>query len=101
MSSSSDTQLDRQAVLGIAHLARLSLSEQQAEAYSLTLNKILASMQHLQGIDTTGVAPLRSPFDGAQPLRDDVVSENNQRDVYQAVAPATQDGLYLVPRVIE
>ncbi|MGM7368829.1 Asp-tRNA(Asn)/Glu-tRNA(Gln) amidotransferase subunit GatC, partial [Acinetobacter baumannii] len=45
--------------------------------------------------------PLKSPFDNPQPLRADVVTESNHRDEYQAVAPATQDGLYLVPRVIE
>ena len=58
-------------------------------------------METLKGIDTDGVEPLKSPFDHPQPLRDDIVAEPNRRDDYQAVAPATQDGLYLVPRVIE
>ncbi|MGM9451283.1 Asp-tRNA(Asn)/Glu-tRNA(Gln) amidotransferase subunit GatC, partial [Klebsiella sp. K47] len=48
-----------------------------------------------------GVEPLKSPFDHPQPLREDVVSETNHRDEYQAIAPQVQDGLYLVPRVIE
>ena len=58
-------------------------------------------MESLKGIDTEGVEPLKSPFDNPQPLRIDRVSENNQREAYQAVAPAIQDGYYLVPRVIE
>ena len=66
-----------------------------------TLNKILGMMETLKGINTDGVEPLKSPFDNPQPLREDVVSEQNHREDYQAVAPATQDGLYLVPRVIE
>ena len=58
-------------------------------------------MDSLKSIDTEGVEPLKSPFDNPQPLRADVVTESNHRDEYQAVAPETQDGLYLVPRVIE
>lgn len=58
-------------------------------------------MDTLKAIDTEGVEPLKSPFDHPQPLRQDVVSETNHREEYQAVAPATEAGLYLVPRVIE
>ncbi|XID75279.1 Asp-tRNA(Asn)/Glu-tRNA(Gln) amidotransferase subunit GatC [Alkanindiges sp. WGS2144] len=85
----------------IAMLSRLAIDEARAAEYAENLNKVLSLMQALQAIDTTGIEPLKSPFDHAQPLRDDVVSETNQRASYQAVAPATQDGLYLVPRVIE
>ncbi len=53
-------------------------------------------METLKGINTDGVEPLKSPFDHPQPLREDVVSESNHREEYQAVAPAVQDGLYLV-----
>ena len=103
--STSDAQhsadLNAQTVSAIAHLARLSLNEAQSAEYAQSLNKILGMMETLKGINTDGVEPLKSPFDNPQPLREDVVTEENYREEYQAVAPATQDGLYLVPRVIE
>ena len=103
--STSDAQhsadLNAQTVSGIAHLARLSLNDTQSAEYAQSLNKILAMMDSLKAIDTEGVEPLKSPFDNPQPLREDVISEQNQRDAYQAVAPAVEQGLYLVPRVIE
>ncbi len=103
--STSDAQhsadLNAQTVSAIAHLARLSLNDTQSAEYAQSLNKILGMMDTLKGINTDGVEPLKSPFDNPQPLREDVVSESNQRDAYQAVAPAVEAGLYLVPRVIE
>ncbi|MDO4223930.1 MAG: Asp-tRNA(Asn)/Glu-tRNA(Gln) amidotransferase subunit GatC [Acinetobacter sp.] len=93
--------LNSDMVSSIAKLAKLSFDDAQCGEYAASLNKILGMMQHLQQFNTDDVEPLKSPFDNAQPLRADVVSEQNQRDAYQAVAPATQDGLYLVPRVIE
>ena len=93
--------VNAQTVSAIANLARLSLNDTQSAEYAQSLNKILGMMETLKGIDTEGVEPLKSPFDNPQPLRADVVTESNHRDEYQAVAPATQDGLYLVPRVIE
>jgi aspartyl-tRNA(Asn)/glutamyl-tRNA(Gln) amidotransferase subunit C len=103
--TSSDTQqsadLNEHTVAGIAHLARLSLDHAQCTEYATSLNKILHMMDTLKAIDTDGVEPLKSPFDHPQPLRADVVSETNHREDYQAVAPAVQDGLYLVSRVIE
>ena len=103
--STSDAQhsadLSAEIVSAIAHLARLSLNDTQSAEYAQSLNKILGMMETLKGINTDGVEPLKSPFDHPQPLRDDVVTETNHREQYQAVAPAVQDGLYLVPRVIE
>ena len=102
--STSDAQhsdLNAQTVSQIANLARLSLNDTQSSDYAQSLNKILDMMDSLKSIDTEGVEPLKSPFDNPQPLRADVVTESNHRDEYQAVAPETQDGLDLVPRVIE
>ena len=103
--STSDAQhtaeLNAQTVSQIANLARLSLNDTQSAEYAQSLNKILGMMETLKGIDTEGVEPLKSPFDNPQPLREDVVTENNHREEYQAVAPAVLEGLYLVPRVIE
>lgn len=90
----------------IANLARLELSESEAETTLEKLNGIFSLVEQLKAVDTTGIAPLSHPIAALLPdlalrLRDDVVSETNQREAYQAVAPATQDGLYLVPKVIE
>ena len=85
----------------IAMLARLQLSEAHQAAYADSLNRVLGLMDSLARVDTDGVLPMASPHDRAQPLRDDVATEPNRRADYQAVAPATQDGLYLVPKVIE
>lgn len=95
------TDLNAQTVTAIAKLARLSLNDTQSVEYAQSLNKILGMMETLKGINTDDIEPLKSPFDNPQPLREDVVTEENHREEYQAVAPATQDGLYLVPRVIE
>ncbi|MFC3903577.1 aspartyl/glutamyl-tRNA(Asn/Gln) amidotransferase subunit C [Acinetobacter marinus] len=96
-----DHDLNAETVSAIANLARLSLDDSQCVDYAQSLNKILEMMDTMKGIDTDGIEPLKSPFDHPQPLRDDIVSESNQRAQYQAVAPETQDGLYVVPRVIE
>jgi aspartyl-tRNA(Asn)/glutamyl-tRNA(Gln) amidotransferase subunit C len=90
----------------IAKLAQLEMDQAHAETALGELNGIFALAEQMASIDTTGVAPLSHPLDavlGTLPLRlrDDVVTEANARDAYQAPAPKTQDGLYLVPKVIE
>ena len=88
----------------IANLAQLDMDEAHAEIALNELNGIFALADQLQAVDTTGVAPLSQPLASvlALPLRlrEDVVTEENHRDDYQAPAPKTQDGLYLVPKVI-
>ncbi|MFZ3192037.1 MAG: Asp-tRNA(Asn)/Glu-tRNA(Gln) amidotransferase subunit GatC [Moraxellaceae bacterium] len=100
MADSSAT-LTAAEVQQIAVLARLQLSDAHQAAYADSLNRVLGLMDSLARVDTDGVVPMASPHDRAQPLRDDVPTEPNRRADYQAVAPATQDGLYLVPKVIE
>ncbi len=90
----------------IAKLAQLQMNDDQAETALVELNGIFALAEQMQAVDTTGVEPLSQPLAavlGKLPLRlrDDVVTEENQREAYQAPAPKTQDGLYLVPRVVE
>jgi aspartyl-tRNA(Asn)/glutamyl-tRNA(Gln) amidotransferase subunit C len=85
----------------IAHLARLGLSDDEKTRYTDSLNNIMGLIDELQAVNTTGIEPLAHSLDVTQPLRPDVVSEQNQREAYQKIAPATQDGLYLVPKVIE
>lgn len=88
-------------VAKIAHLARLQLSTEEEGRVTDRLNDILGMIDRLQAVDTGGIEPMAHPMDATQPLREDVVSEVNQRDAYQAIAPATEAGLYLVPKVIE
>ena len=93
--------LERSDVEKIAHLARLGLNEAEIPQTTATLNNILGLIDAMQAVDTEGVEPLAHPLEATQRLRADQVTEQNQRDAYQAVAPAVQDGLYLVPKVIE
>jgi len=89
----------------IANLAQLDMDDAHAETALAELNGIFALAEQMQAVDTTGVAPLAQPLSAilALPLRlrDDAVTEENRREDYQAPAPKAQDGLYLVPKVIE
>jgi len=90
----------------LARLAQLDLTDEQAGTTLDKLNGIFALVEQMRAVDTSGVEPLAHPIaayqdDIALRLRDDAVTEPDRRDEYQQVAPATQDGLYLVPKVIE
>ena len=85
----------------IAHLARLELAPDAAAAMQQQLNGILAMVDEMSAVDTTGVAPMSHPQEVMQRLRDDRVTESDQRELFQSIAPAVEDGLYLVPKVIE
>jgi len=93
--------LERSDVEKIAHLARLGLDEAELPRTTATLNDILGLIDAMQAVDTDGVEPLAHPLETTQRLRADRVSEENRRDAYQAIAPAVENGLYLVPKVIE
>ncbi len=93
--------LERTEVEKIAHLARLGLNEAEIPQTTTTLNNILGLIDAMQAVDTSGIEPLAHPLEATQRLRADVVTEQNQRDAYQAIAPAVENGLYLVPKVIE
>ncbi len=93
--------LERSDVEKIAHLARLGLSEAEIPRTTETLNSILGLIDQMQAVDTDGVEPLAHPLEATQRLRADEVSEVNNREAYQAIAPAVENGLYLVPKVIE
>ncbi|MBO3275075.1 Asp-tRNA(Asn)/Glu-tRNA(Gln) amidotransferase subunit GatC [Pseudomonas schmalbachii] len=93
--------LERSDVEKIAHLARLGLAEADVSPTTETLNNILGLIDQMQAVDTTGIEPLAHPLETTQRLRADAVTEENHRDAYQAVAPAVEEGLYLVPKVIE
>ena len=93
--------LDPADVLKIAHLARLAVTDQQAQGLVKDLSNILELVEQMNAVDTTGVEPLAHPLDMGQRLRPDEVAETDQRVAFQAIAPLTENGLYLVPRVIE
>jgi len=93
--------LERSDVEKIAHLARLHIDAAEAQEVAGRISSILALIDQMQSIDTQDVAPLAHPFDAIQRLRKDEVTEVDQREYLQKIAPATQDGLYLVPKVIE
>ena len=93
--------LGRSDVEKIAHLARIGLNEADIPQTTATLNNILSLIDAMQAVDTTGIEPLAHPLEATQRLRADVVTESNHREAYQAIAPAVENGLYLVPKVIE
>lgn len=88
-------------VARIAHLARLQLPSDENLRVTDSLNNILGLIDQLQAANTQGIEPMAHPLDATQPLRADHVSEQNQREAFQSIAPAVQDGCYLVPRVVE
>lgn len=88
-------------VARIAHLARLQLPSDENARVTDSLNNILGLIDQLQAANTQGIEPMAHPLDATQPLRADRVSEHNQREAFQSIAPAVQDGCYLVPRVVE
>ncbi len=93
--------LDKQQVRKIAHLARLKIDEADIDNYASNLSSILHLVEQMGQVNTEGVTPMAHPFDAVQRLREDAVTETNQREAFQAVAPKVEDGVYLVPRVIE
>ena len=93
--------IDASEIQQVAKLARLSISDDAVEATTATIGSILELVDQMQAIDTQNIEPLANPLDATQRLRADVVSESNQREQLQSCAPAVEDGLFLVPRVIE
>ena len=85
----------------VAHLARLDVTGEQLDAYAGELSTILTLVAELERADTADVPPLAHPIEASQRLRADEVTEMDQRRRFQAIAPAVQDGLYRVPKVIE
>jgi aspartyl-tRNA(Asn)/glutamyl-tRNA(Gln) amidotransferase subunit C len=85
----------------IAHLARIDLDPAEVAPLHAKLGAIFGILDALAAIDTEGVAPMAHAQDVALPLRDDAITERDRREAYQRVAPAVQDGMYLVPRVVE
>ena len=88
-------------VCRVARLARLRQEESQAQAMLAELNRIFDLIEQMRAVDTSGVEPMSHPRDVAQRLRPDRVSEPDRREALLALAPRSEAGLYLVPKVIE
>ena len=94
--SLSDDQIRR-----LARLARIALQPGETAEVGKRLNRILELVGEIQAVDTQGVEPMSHALDVVQRLRPDEITEADQRDLYQSVAPVVEEGLYLVPKVIE
>ena len=88
-------------VKNVAELAQLELGAKEIKRLMVGMQKIVDLAEQMQSVDTKGIEPVSNPLDATQQLRRDEVTEKNERDLYQSIAPETRDGLYLVPKVIE
>ena len=93
--------LNPEDIRKLCQLARLGITPEELADVSAKVSSIVAMVDQLQAVDTTGVAPMAHPLDRPQRLRDDVVTEADQHELYQRNAPLVERGLYLVPKVIE
>jgi len=93
--------LKNEDVRNIAQLARLQISDATVEQLTTDLSNILALAEQMKAVDTTNVTPMAHPMDASQRLRCDEVTEIDQRDKFQKIAPDVEDGFYRVPKVIE
>jgi aspartyl-tRNA(Asn)/glutamyl-tRNA(Gln) amidotransferase subunit C len=93
--------LDLDQVRRIAHLARIEITDDEAQRTLAQLTDIFAMIERMQAVDTAGIEPMADPLGGSQRLRDDVVTEGDQRAAAMANAPEQLSSLYIVPRVVE
>jgi aspartyl-tRNA(Asn)/glutamyl-tRNA(Gln) amidotransferase subunit C len=85
----------------LARLARIAIRPDETEAVLEQLNRVLSLIEEMRQVDTAGVEPMAHPLESSQRLRPDSVTEQDQRELFQSIAPAVEGGLYLVPKVIE
>ncbi len=93
--------IEQDEIEKIAELARIRIAEDQIGQVTQRITEILGMVDQLQAVDTSEVEPMANPLDATQKLRADKVTERNRREEFQAIAPAVEDGLYLVPKVID
>jgi aspartyl-tRNA(Asn)/glutamyl-tRNA(Gln) amidotransferase subunit C len=93
--------LQKNDVEKIAHLARLSIREEDVPLYTKNLSNILHLVEQMNSVTTSHIEPMAHPLEMNQRLRADEITESNQRELFQTNAPAVENGLYLVPKVIE
>jgi aspartyl-tRNA(Asn)/glutamyl-tRNA(Gln) amidotransferase subunit C len=93
--------LHRTDIEKIAHLARLAVAEEDIPRYARELSNILQMVEQMNSVDTRAVVPMAHPLEAGQRLRADEITETDQREQFQSIAPQVEAGLYLVPKVIE
>lgn len=93
--------LDKNDVEKIAHLARIAISDEDIPGYAESLSNILQLVEQMDAVDTENVSPMAHPHAAFQRLREDVVTETNQREHFQQTTPHVDKGLYLVPKVLD
>jgi aspartyl-tRNA(Asn)/glutamyl-tRNA(Gln) amidotransferase subunit C len=93
--------LTREDVERAARLARIAIDEREADEALVQLDRIFGMIAEMQAVDVTGVEPMAHAQDVTLRLREDAVNEPDQRELFQSIAPQVEDGLYLVPKVIE
>lgn len=93
--------MDPKAIEKLAHLAKLNIAEDQLDEVTTSITNMLALVDQLQAADTAQVLPMAHPLDANQRLRADEVTETNQREPFLNLAPTAEDGLYLVPKVLD
>jgi aspartyl-tRNA(Asn)/glutamyl-tRNA(Gln) amidotransferase subunit C len=93
--------IEQDEIEKVAELARIRISEDELGQVTDRITEILQMMDRLQTVDTDNVEPMANPMDATQQLRPDKVTEGNRRDAFQKIAPSVEDGLYLVPKVID
>lgn len=93
--------IEKQTIENLATLARLAIDDARVEEISQRLGSVLELVDQLQAADTSGLSSLDHPLNETQRLREDTVNKSNMREAFQAIAPDTEDDLYLVPKVID
>lgn len=93
--------MDKTQVQKLSELAKIEIKEEMIEPLTNSITTILALVDQLAAVDTDGVTALANPCDATQRLRADIVTESNHREAFQAIAPRCENGLYLVPKVID
>ena len=93
--------LDPSEIEKMAVLARLKIDKSKASEYAENLSNILNFVEQMQAVNTDNIEPLAHPLDPTQRHREDTVTETDNRTQFQSIAPQTEDGLYLVPQVID
>lgn len=93
--------MDANEIAKLAQLAKINIDDHMVDGVAENITRILALVDQLQAVDTHTIQPMSHPMDAVQRLRADTVTENNQREPLQATAPAVDNGLFLVPKVID
>ena len=94
-------KIDNEIVENIAELTKLEIAQEELSVIGDKMSEVLALVEEMQAVDTSGIEPVSNPLDVTQTLRPDIVTSEDNREIYQSFAPETRNGLYLVPKVID